>query len=89
MHDVGVSFPEIKIEFCYSLYANLDKLKQQQQLVSKHRDKLLKGILFLLNHFALNSVANMHQKLGDFHFEVQNHPACLPDLAPYGLLSLF
>jgi histone-lysine N-methyltransferase SETMAR len=60
--------------------ALLDKLKQQ--LVSKHRGKLLKRILFLQDNAAPHKAATMHLKLADIHFEVLKHPAYSPDLAP-------
>jgi histone-lysine N-methyltransferase SETMAR len=55
--------------------ARLDKLKQQ--LVSKRRGNLSKGILFLQDKAAIT-----HQKLADLHSEVLKHPAYSPDLAP-------
>jgi hypothetical protein len=48
--------------------ALLDKLKQQ--LVSKRRGKLSKGILFLHDNAAPHKEAITHQKLADFHFKV-------------------
>jgi histone-lysine N-methyltransferase SETMAR len=60
--------------------ALLDSLKQQS--ISKHRDKLSKGILFLQNNPAPHKVAIMHQKLADLHSEVLKHPAYSPCVAP-------
>jgi histone-lysine N-methyltransferase SETMAR len=60
--------------------ALLDKLKQQ--LVSKRRGKLSKGILFLPDNAALHKATITYQKLADLHFEVLKHPAYSPDLAP-------
>jgi histone-lysine N-methyltransferase SETMAR len=57
----------------------LNKLKQQ--LVSKRRGKLLKGILFLQHNTAPHK-AIMHKKLADFYFEVLKTPAYSPDLVP-------
>jgi histone-lysine N-methyltransferase SETMAR len=57
-----------------------DKLKQQ--LVSKRRGKLLKGIVFLQDNVAPHKAAIMHQKLADVLFEVLKHLAYSPDLAP-------
>jgi hypothetical protein len=53
--------------------ALLDKLKQQ--LASKRRGTLSKGILFLPDNVALHKVAITHQNLEDLHFQVQKHPA--------------
>jgi transposase len=64
-------------EYCVAL---LDKLNQQ--LVSKRRDKLWKGILLLQDNAAHHKAAITHQKLGDLHFEVLEPPACSPGLAP-------
>jgi histone-lysine N-methyltransferase SETMAR len=60
--------------------ALLDKLKQQ--LVSKRRGKLSKGMLFHQDNAAPHKVDLMHQKMADLHFEVLKHPAYSPDLAP-------
>jgi histone-lysine N-methyltransferase SETMAR len=60
--------------------ALLDKLKQQ--LVSKRRGKLSKGILFLQDNATPHKAAITHQKLEDLQFEVLKHPAYSPDLAP-------
>jgi histone-lysine N-methyltransferase SETMAR len=57
----------------------LDKLKQQ--LVSKRRGKLSKGILFLQDNAAPHKAAITHQKLAYLHFEVLKHPTYSPDLA--------
>jgi hypothetical protein len=57
--------------------ALLDKLKQQ--LDSKRRGKLSKGILFLQDN-AAHKVAITNQKLADLHFEVLKHPTYSPDL---------
>jgi hypothetical protein len=59
--------------------ALLDKMKQQ--LVSKHRGKLSKGILLHQDIAAPYKTAITRQKLADLHFEVLKHPACSPDLA--------
>jgi histone-lysine N-methyltransferase SETMAR len=67
----------ITAKYCIAL---LDKMKQQ--MISKHRIKLLKGILFLQDNVAPHKVAIMHQKLADLHFEVLQHLAYSPDLAP-------
>jgi hypothetical protein len=48
--------------------ALLNKLKQQ--LVSEHRFKLSRGILFFQDNAAPHKAAIMHQKLADFHSEV-------------------
>jgi histone-lysine N-methyltransferase SETMAR len=61
--------------------ALLDKLKQQ--LVSKRRGKLSKGILFLQDKAAPHKEAIMQKKLEDIHFEFIKTPAYSPDLAPY------
>jgi hypothetical protein len=53
--------------------ALLDKLKQQ--LGSKHRGKLSKGILFLQDNAALHKAAITHQKMADLHFQVPKHLA--------------
>jgi hypothetical protein len=66
----------IMAKYCVAL---LNKLKQQ--LVSKRRDKLSKGISFQDNA-VLHKAAIMHQKLANLHFEVLKHPAYSPDLAP-------
>jgi hypothetical protein len=50
--------------------ALLDKLKQQ--LVSKRRGRLSKGILFPQDNAASHKAAITHQKLADLHFEVRN-----------------
>jgi hypothetical protein len=42
----------------------------------------LKGILFLQDNGDPHKAAIMHQKLGDVHFEVSNHPAHSLDLGP-------
>jgi histone-lysine N-methyltransferase SETMAR len=60
--------------------ALFDKLKQQ--LFSKHRGKLSKGILFLQNNPPLHMAAIRHQKWSDLRFDVLKHPVCSPDLAP-------
>jgi hypothetical protein len=60
--------------------ALLDELKQQ--LVSKHRGKLLKGILFIKGNSAPHKVAITYQKLTELHFEVLKHLAHPTDLAP-------
>jgi histone-lysine N-methyltransferase SETMAR len=60
--------------------ALLDKLKEQ--LVSKHRDKLSKGISFLQDSAAPHKLAITHQKSTDLHYEIQKHPDYPPDLAP-------
>jgi histone-lysine N-methyltransferase SETMAR len=60
--------------------ALLHKLKQQ--LVSKRRCKLSKGILFLQDNAAHHKAAITHRKLVDLHFEFLKHPAYSPDLAP-------
>jgi transposase len=67
----------ITAEYCVAL---LDKLNQQ--LVSKHQDKLWKGILFLQDNGAHHKAAITHQKLEYLHSEVLEHPACSPGLAP-------
>jgi hypothetical protein len=64
----------------YIAHEHLYKLKQQ--LVSKHCNKLSKGILFLCDNTAPLKAAIMHQKWADLHFEVLKHPAYSPDLAP-------
>jgi histone-lysine N-methyltransferase SETMAR len=51
-------------------------------LVSKHRGKLSKGILFLQDNAAPHKVAITHRNLTDLHFEVLKHPTYSPDLAP-------
>jgi histone-lysine N-methyltransferase SETMAR len=63
---------------CY--VALLDKMKQQ--LVSKGRGKLSKGILFFQGNADPHKAAITQQKLADTHFEVLKHPAYSPDLAP-------
>jgi hypothetical protein len=73
------------LEKCATITADyyvalLDKLKQQ--LVSKHRGKLSKGILFLQGIVAAHKAAITHKKLADLHFEVLKHPTNSPDLAP-------
>jgi histone-lysine N-methyltransferase SETMAR len=60
--------------------ALLDKLKQQ--VVSKRRGKLSKGILILQDKAAPHKAAITHQTFSDLHFEVPKHPAYSPDLAP-------
>jgi hypothetical protein len=59
--------------------ALLDMLKQQ--LVSKRRGKLSKGILFLQEKASSHKAAITRQRLADVHFEVSNHPDYSPDLA--------
>jgi hypothetical protein len=54
----------------------LDKLKQQ--LVSKHRGKLSKRILFLQDNAGPHKVTIMHSKSG----KSSKHLACSPNLAP-------
>jgi hypothetical protein len=66
--------------------ALLDKM--EQQLVSKHRGKLSKGILFHQDSAAPHKVVNTHQKLADLHVEVLKHLAYSPDLA-FSDYSLF
>jgi histone-lysine N-methyltransferase SETMAR len=56
--------------------------KMKQQLVSKHRGKLLKGNLFHQDNTAPHKAAITHQKLADLHFEALKHGAYSPDLAP-------
>jgi histone-lysine N-methyltransferase SETMAR len=60
--------------------ALLDKLKQQ--MISKRRGKLSKGIVVLQDNAAPHKAAITHQKLADHHFEVLKHLAYSPDLAP-------
>jgi histone-lysine N-methyltransferase SETMAR len=60
--------------------APLDKLKQQ--VVSKRRGKLSKGILFLQDSAAPHKAAIIQRKLAGLHFEVLTLPAYSPDLAP-------
>jgi hypothetical protein len=60
--------------------ALLDKLKQQ--LVSKRRGKLSKGILILQDNAAPHKVAITHLKLTDLHFKTLKHLAYSTDLAP-------
>jgi hypothetical protein len=55
--------------------------KHKQQLVSKHRGRLLNGIIFLQRNASLHKAAIMHQKLADLHSEVLKHLAYMPDLA--------
>jgi histone-lysine N-methyltransferase SETMAR len=54
----------------------------KQQLVSKRRGKLSKGILFLQDNAAPHKAAITHHKLADLHFEILKHPTYSPDLAP-------
>jgi hypothetical protein len=61
---------------------HLDKLKQK--LVSKHRGKLSKGILFFQDNAVPHRAAITHQKLVHRHFEVLKHLAYSSDLAPSG-----
>jgi hypothetical protein len=65
---------------CKVLRFTFDKLKQQ--LISKRRGKLSKGILFLQDNAAPHKAAITHQKLADLHFEVLKDPDYAPDLAP-------
>jgi transposase len=58
--------------------ALLEKLKQQ--LVSKRRGKLSKGILFLEDNSASHKAAITHKKLA----EVLKQPTYSPDFAPSG-----
>jgi histone-lysine N-methyltransferase SETMAR len=60
--------------------ALLSKLKQQ--LVSKYRGKLSKGILFLQDNAAPHKAAITHPKFAHLHFEVLKYLAYSPDLAP-------
>jgi hypothetical protein len=66
----------ITAKYCVAL---LDKLKQH--LILKYESKLSKGILFPQDIAASYKAANAHQKLSGFCFEVQKHPAYLPDFA--------
>jgi hypothetical protein len=66
----------ITAKYCVAL---LDEMKQQ--LVSKHRCKLSKRVLFHQDSAAPHKAAITHQKLADLHFEAPKHPACSPDLA--------
>jgi hypothetical protein len=63
--------------------------KLKQNLVSKHRGKLSKGILFLQNNAAPYKAAIMNQKLVHPHFEELKHLAYSPDfvLSDYYLFS--
>jgi hypothetical protein len=54
----------------------------KQQLISIHRGRLLKGILFLQDSAAPYMAAITNQKLADLYFEVLKHPAHSPELAP-------
>jgi hypothetical protein len=56
-------------EYCLALLN-----EPNQQLVSKRRGKLSKGILFLQGNAVPRKVANMHQKLADLRFEVLTEP---------------
>jgi hypothetical protein len=60
--------------------ALLDKLKRQ--LVSKHRGKLSKAILFLQDNATPHKATIKHQELADLRYELLKHPAYSPDLAP-------
>jgi hypothetical protein len=51
----------------------LDKLKQE--LLSKRRGKLSKGIFFLQDNATFQKAAITLQKLADLHFEVLKHRA--------------
>jgi hypothetical protein len=62
----------IVAKYCVALLNKLNK-----QLVTKHGGKLLKRLLFLLSY----KMAITHQKLTDFHFEVQKGPAYSRDVA--------
>jgi histone-lysine N-methyltransferase SETMAR len=66
----------IRAKYCV---AHLDSLKQQ--LVTKRRDNLSKGILFLQDNASPHKEALAHQKLADLPSEVLKHPAYSPDLA--------
>jgi hypothetical protein len=67
----------ITANYCIAL---IDKLNQQ--LVSKRRCKLSKGVLFLQDNVVSNIATIMHHKFAAFHFEVLEHLAYSPDLAP-------
>jgi hypothetical protein len=69
----------VTAKYCVSL---VDKLKQQ--LVSKHRGKLSKGILVLQDNAAALKTSITHKKLADLHSGVLKHPAYSHDLAPPG-----
>jgi hypothetical protein len=58
-------------------------LLNQQQMVSKHRGKLSKGILFQDNAASHNVTITL-QNLADLRFEVQKHLASTLELAPLG-----
>jgi hypothetical protein len=47
--------------------------KKKQQLVSKDRGKLSKGILFLQDNSAPHKTAITHQNLADLHVEILKH----------------
>jgi hypothetical protein len=57
-------------------------MADRTELVSICRYKLSKGIFFLKDNAALYKLAIIHLKLADLHFEVLEHPAYFPDLAP-------
>jgi histone-lysine N-methyltransferase SETMAR len=56
--------------------------KQKQQLVTKRRTKLSKGISFLLDNVVPHKATITHHKFADFRYEVLKHLDYSPDSAP-------